>query len=89
MVARSTSAFSIFATCFRRRDGRKMRPIHLRVRRVGVDRIEADLVFLDFRIVQRLLVVEVAGDLDARRQAFGKEMFIAEILLVLLQRARS
>ena len=65
-----------------------MRPIHRRIGRIGVDRIERDFVFLDVGIVQRLVIVQVAGDLDPRRQPFGEQMLVAEIRFVFLERAR-
>ena len=55
-----------------------MRPIHLRIGRIGVNRIERDFVFLDLGVVQRLVVVEVPGDLDPRRQTFREQMFVPE-----------
>ena len=56
---------------FRRRDEEEMRPVHRWVGWIGVDRGEPNLVFLDFGIVQRLLIVEVAGDFHPRRESFG------------------
>ena len=87
MVARSTSALSIVRDLLRRRDVKKMRPVHRRIGRIGVDRVEPDLVFLDVGIVQRLVIMQMAGDLHPRRQSFGEEMLVAQILLVFLERA--
>jgi hypothetical protein len=53
-----------------------MRSIHLRVSRIGIDRIERDFVFLDVGVVQGLVIVEMPGDLDPWRQAFGKQMLV-------------
>ena len=57
---------------FRRRHIKEMRSIHLRVGRIGVDRVERDFVFLDLGVVQRLVIVEMPGDLNPRRQTFAK-----------------
>ena len=51
-----------------------MRPIHRRICWVGVERIERDLVFLDVRIVLRSAIVQVSGNLQARRQPFLRGM---------------
>ena len=62
-----------------------MRPVHLRIGRIGVDRVEPDLVFLDAGVVQRLGIVEMPSDFNPRRQTFGEEMLVSEIRLVLLE----
>ncbi len=68
--------------------GQKVRPIHRRVGRIGVQRIERDFVFLDLGIVQGRAIMQMPGDLEARRQTFRGGMFVAEILFVLSERFR-
>ena len=74
---------------FRRRNVKKMRTIHCPIRRIGVHRIERDFIFLDVRIVERLVIMQMTCDLDPRRQSFRQQMIVAEIRLIFLQRARS
>ncbi len=63
-----------------------MRPIHRRIGRIGIHRIERDFVFLDVGIVQRLVIVQMTGDLDPRRQSFGEQMLVPEVRLIFLER---
>ena len=61
-----------------------------RIGRIGIHLVERDFVFVDVGIVQRLVIVQMPGDLN--RGAAGlsrKQMFVPEILFVLLERARS
>src|ERR1044071_3392131 len=63
-------------------------PIHLWIGRIGVNRIQSNLVFLDVGIVQRFVIMQVTGDLNPGWQAFGKKMLVTEVLLVFLERTR-
>ena len=83
IVARSTSSFSIVAILSVAGSGRKCGRSIRRIVRIGVDRIERDFVFLNVRIVQRLVIVQVTGDLDPRFADLFRRGDVAEILLVL------
>src|SRR5213082_2255953 len=63
----------------------KMRSIHRWISRVGIDRVECDLVLFDVRVGQSLFVVKVPGDFLARWQAFFEEMFVPQILFIFSQ----
>ncbi len=65
-----------------------MRPIGLGIGRIGVDLVERDFVFVDVRIVQRFVVVQMTGDLDAGLEPLFQQMLVAEVRLVFLQRLR-
>ena len=65
---------------------KEMRTIVRRIGRIGIYRIERDLVFLDVRIVQRLMVVQVAADFAARREVLSGEVMVAEVGLIFFER---
>src|SRR6266508_1341521 len=65
------------------RQRKKVRQIHGRIGGLGVERVERDFVFLDLGIVQRRAIVQMASDLEPRRQTFGGGIFVSQILFVL------
>ena len=58
----------------------EVRPIHLRVVRLGIHRIKCDFVF------RRILAVQVTSYLDSRFETFFKASFVPQIFFVLRKR---
>src|SRR5262249_10163172 len=56
----------------------EMRPIHRRIGRISVNRIERDLVLFDIGIFQGFFVVKVPGNFRTRREALLEQVPVAE-----------
>src|SRR5438270_3616714 len=60
-----------------------MRAIVSRVIRIRVNGIQAELIFLCVRIVQRFWIVQMSRNFDAGFQALFRASLVSEILLIL------
>ncbi len=64
----------------------EMWPIHRRIGRISINRIERDLVLFNVGIVQGVSVVKVPGNFLARRETLLEQMSVAEILFIFPKR---
>ena len=69
-------------------DGPEVRAIGLGVGRFGVDLVERDFVLVDVRIVQRVVIMQMARYFDPRLLAFRQQVLVSEVRLVFLKRLR-